>query len=471
MRFKKEVDAAERHHMMTTHPVGKLIFKMALPTISTMLVNSLYNMADTYFVSKISISASAAVGIVFPLFAIIQALSMMFALGGGSFIARKLGEGDVDTASRTLSTSFILSIICGSVIGIFSIIFLKPLMIFLGATPTSLEYASQYAFWVIVATPFFSASFVLNNCIRQEGSANLAMFGMMIGTVINLILDPILIFTFNLGIIGAAVATSISQIVSCMILFIAVLKGKSITRIKLSLFTPSKQILGEIFRIGSPAFFRLGLHSISSIMLNNAASVYGDVALGSMSIVGKLMSFIHTVLMGFGHGFQPVCGFNYGAKKYSRVIKAFVFSMKVCIGAIITLGTSGYIFAPQIVSLFRSDDPEIIRIGTAIMRANFIVLPLVAFTTMANMIFQSCGQPVQAAVLALSRNGICLIPMVLILPRILQLTGVIYAQPAADILTFLIAVPMSVHIFRLLSKTPDDTVLKTPPKTVEVKPE
>lgn len=464
MRYKKEVSAEERHLMMTTHPVGGLILKMSLPTISTMLVNSLYNMVDTYFVSKISISASAAVGIVFPLFAIIQALSMMFALGGGSFIARKLGEGDVDTANRTLSTSFILSIICGSVIGIFSIIFLKPLMIFLGATPTSLEYASQYAFWVIIATPFFSASFVLNNCIRQEGSANLAMFGMMIGTVINLILDPILIFTFNLGIIGAAVATSISQIVSCMILFVAVLRGKSVTKIKISLFTPSKEILGEIFRIGAPAFFRQGLRSISAIMLNNAASVYGDIALGSMSIVNKLMGVIFTVLMGFGHGFQPVCGYNYGAKKYSRIIKAFSFSMKVCIAAILLLGTAGYIFAPQIVSLFRSDNPEIIRIGTAIMRANFIVLPLVAFTTVSNMMFQSCGQPVQAAVIALSRNGICLIPMVLLLPRLFQLQGVIYAQPAADILTFLITVPMSVHILKQFLNTPDDTVFSVASK-------
>ena len=451
MSTKKALSADERHAQMTTKPVGRLVLSMALPTIVAMLISSIYNMVDTYFVSKISISASAAVGIVFPLFFIIQALSMTFAIGGGSYIARSLGAGDTDTANRTLSTSFILSVAIGSIIGILSIIFMTPLMKLLGATPTALPYAVDYAFYVIIATPFFSASFVLNATLRQEGSARLAMFGMAAGSILNMILDPIFIFTLGLGIKGAALATSLSQTISFIILFSFIIRKKSITHIKLSLFSPNKKILGEIFKIGSPSFFRMGLASIAAILLNTTASAYGDIALGSINIVNRITTFIVSAVMGYGQGFQPVCGYNYGAKLYKRVRDAFKFSVTTSVIALIVMGILGYMFAPQVITLFRSDDAEFIRIGSTIMRAYFAVLPFVAFVLISNMLFQSCGKALKAAIISLSRQGLCFIPYILILPRFFEFNGVIFSQPLADLTTFLISIPLTIGMFRELS--------------------
>jgi putative MATE family efflux protein len=415
-----------------------------------MLTSSVYNMVDTYFVSQVSISASAAVGLVHPLFAIIQALSMMFAIGGGSYIARSLGKGDIDTANRTFSTSFILSVAIGSIIGILSIIFMTPLMKFLGATPTALPYAVDYAFYVIIATPFFSASFVLQAILRQEGSARLAMFGMVAGSILNMIFDPIFIVTLGLGIKGAALATSLSQVISCTILFSFVLSKKSITRLKVSLFTPNKEILSEIIKIGAPSFFRMGILSIAPILLNRAASAYGDIVLGSMVIVNRIVRIIMSAVNAYGQGFQPVCGYNYGAKLFDRVRKAFKYTVTTSVIVLTGLGIFGYIFAPQVITLFSSDDPEIIRIGSIIMRATCATMPLVGYITISTMLFQSCGKAVNAAILSLSRQGLIFIPIILILPRYFQLNGVIFSQPLADLLTFLISIPLTIGLLKEL---------------------
>lgn len=451
MSYKKATSADEMHIQMTTKPVGKLVLSMAVPNIVAMLVSSIYNMVDTYFVSQVSISASAAVGIVFPLFFIIQALSMTFAIGGGSYIARSLGKGDIDTANRTLSTSFILSVVIGSVIGIFSIIFMTPLMKFLGATPTALPYAIDYAFYVIIATPFFSASFVLQAILRQEGSARLAMFGMAAGSILNMIFDPIFIFTLDLGIKGAALATSLSQMISFTILFSFILRKKSITHLKISLFTPSKKILSEILKIGSPSFLSMGILSIAPILLNKAASVYGDIALGSIIIVNRLITNVVSAVNAYGQGFQPVCGYNYGAKLFDRVKSAFKFTVTTSVIVLTGISILGYVFAPQIITLFRSDDPEFIRIGSTIMRATCATLPFVTFITISNMLFQSCGKALKAAILSLSRQGFCFIPYILILPRYFQLNGVIFSQPLADLTAFLISIPLTIGLFKELS--------------------
>ena len=451
MKPQNNISAEERHFQMTTGPVGKLVLKMALPTIVAMLISSVYHMVDTYFISKISISAAAAVGIVFPLFFIIQALSMTFAIGGGSYIARALGSGDIKTANKTLSTSFILSVVIGSLVGVLSIILMTPLMKFLGATPTALPYAEDYALYVILATPFFSASFVLNATLRQEGSARLAMFGMAAGSIINMALDPIFILTLDLGIKGAAIATSLSQTISFGILFSFILRKKSITHIRISLVSLNKKILGEIFKIGSPSFFRMSLASIATILLNIAASAYGDVALGSINIVNRVTMFIVSAVMGYGQGFQPVCGYNYGAKLYKRVREAFRFTTATSVLAFVVMGALGYIFAPQVISLFINDDQEFIKIGSTIMRAYFAVLPFVSFVIIANMLFQSCGKAMKAAVLSLSRQGICFIPYILILPKYLGLNGVIFSQPLADLTTFLIAIPLTIGMAKELA--------------------
>jgi len=450
---KKSLSADEMHIQMTTQPVGKLVLSMAVPNIVAMLVTSIYNIVNTYFVSRVSISASAAVGIVFPLFFIIQAVSMTFAIGGGSYIARSLGRGDVDTANRTFSTSFILSVAIGSLIGILSIIFMTPLLQFLGSTPTTLPYAADYAFYVIIATPFFSASFVLQAILRQEGSPRLAMIGLAVGSFIHIFLDPLFIFTLGLGIKGAAIATSISQIISFAILFSFILRKKSITRLKVSLFTPNKKILSEIFKIGSPSFFRMGILSIAPILLNKAASSYGDIALGSISIVNRLIMNVVTIVAAYGQGFQPVCGYNFGAKLFDRVRNAFKFTLRTSLIVMTGLGILGYIFAPQLITLFRSDDPEFIRIGSTIMRATCATLPFVTFVTISDLLFQSCGKALKAAILSLSRQGLIFIPYILILPRLFQLNGVIFSQPLADLTTFLISIPLTIGLLKELSKS------------------
>jgi len=460
MSLKQFVSADEVHKRMTTMPVGKLIISMAVPNIIAMLSSSIYNIVNTYFVSQVSISASAAVAIVFPLFFIIQAVSMMFAIGGGSYIARSLGKGDVDTANRTFSTSFILSVAIGSFIGILSIIFMTPIMKFLGATPTSLPYALDYAFYVIIATPFFSATFVLQEILRQEGSPRLAMFGMAAGSIIHIFLDPLFIFTFSLGIKGAALATSLSQVISFGILFSYILRKKSITRLKVSLFTPSKQILSEIFKIGSPSFFRMGILSIAPILLNKAASSYGDIALGSISIVNRLVMNIVTIVSAYGQGFQPVCGYNYGAKLYDRVRKAYKYTVTTSVIALTGIGILGYIFAPQIITLFRGDDPEFIRIGSIIMRATCATLPFVAYVTISDMFFQSCGKALRAAILSLSRQGLIFIPYILILPKFFQLNGVIFSQPLSDFTTFLMAIPLTIGMSKELSNNKTGEILQ-----------
>jgi putative MATE family efflux protein len=465
MRPKEPMNADKMHIQMTTKPVGKLILSMAVPNIIAMLVSSVYNMVDTYFVSQVSISASAAVGIVFPLFFIIQAVSMTFAIGGGSYIARSLGEGDVDTANRTFSTSFILSVVIGSVIGVISIIFMTPLMKFLGATPTALPYARDYAFYVIIATPFFSASFVLQAILRQEGSAKLAMFGMAAGSILNMIFDPLFIFAFGLGIKGAALATSLSQMISFTILFTFIIRNKSITKLKVSLFSLDKKILNEIFKIGSPSFIRMGILSIAPILLNKAASAYGDIALGSIIIVNRLITNIVSAVNAYGQGFQPVCGYNYGAKLIGRVRNAFKFTITTSVIVLTGIGIIGYIFAPQIITLFRSDDPEFIRIGSTIMRASCVTLPMVTYVTISTMLFQSCGKALKAAVLSLSRQGFCFLPFILILPIYFQLNGVIFSQPFADLTAFLISIPLTMGLFKELSKneisvTTEPTLIK-----------
>lgn len=454
IRQRKQADSAERHRMMTCDPVGKLIVSLALPTIFSMMVSSLYSMADTYFVSKIDISATAAVGVAFPLFIIIQALSMMLSIGAGSFSARMLGAGDVDTASRTVTTAFILSVSCGTIIGLFSIIFIKPLMLTLGATQTSLNYAVDYAFWVIIASPFFSASFVLNASLRQEGSARLASFGMLSGSIINVVLDPVLMFIFDLGIIGAALATSISQIISFCILFSFVLRKKSITRIKLSLFTPSKRILKEIFGMGAPAFFQQGLQSLSSILLNNGASFYGgDLALGSTQIAYRVIMVIVQVILGFSNGFSPVCGYNFGAKKMNRVKESFYFSQRLGILVTTAIVVIGIIFAPQIISLFDKDNPGLVRLGATILRAQFSILPFMVFIIILNSMFQACGKPIKAAVMSLIRQGLFFIPLIIILPRFFGLNGVIFAQPLANFISFLVSVPLSISMLKGINKS------------------
>ncbi|MDE6841038.1 MAG: MATE family efflux transporter [Oscillospiraceae bacterium] len=442
---RTDSDPQARYIRMTTQPIPSLIVSMAVPAICSQIVTSLYNLADTYFVGSIGTSATAAPGVAMPLLMIIQAVSLMLAMGAGSLAARQLGARQEEDANRTVSTAFFLSVMVGTVIGAFSLAALEPIMVICGATPTILPYACDYAFWIILATPFYSATFVLSAVVRQEGNVRLSVIGTVAGAVVNCILDPILIFVFDLGIVGAAAATSLSQIVSFGILFSHMVSGRCVLKLGWRCFSLRWRVLWEIFKVGAPDLFRNGLLSVANILLNNAAAVYGDAPLAGMGIVTKLVNVLVMMLMGFGQGYQPMCGYCFGAKLYGRVKEGLWFSLRVCLTAMAALSAAAYLLAPGIIAVFRGDDPAVIEVGSRILRAHVAVLPLATVTVIANMLFQSCGRAAKSGMIALSRNGLLLIPMILYLPRAFQLDGVIWAQPAADVLTFAAALLMLLH--------------------------
>ena len=361
---------------MTQTPVSSLIPRLAVPTIVSMLVSSIYNMADTYFVSQIGTSASAAVGVVFSIMAIIQAVGFTIGMGGGILASRSLGAKDKDRADTLVTLSFFFSLLFGVILAILGIVFNKGLMRMLGATETILPFAEAYSRYIFIACPFMIGSYVMNNILRSEGKAFYAMVGITTGGVLNIALDPLFIFVFGLGTSGAAIATAISQFISFIILLMAFITGKSEADIvvsKIKHFQPS--MLSAIIKTGLPSLARQGLASIATILLNLSAAVYGDAAIAAMSITGRVTFFIFSALLGFGQGFQPVCAYNWGAGKYDRVRKATVFTAQVGTIIITILSLLTYILTPSIIKAFISDDPMVIEVGTRALRAQCLLLP------------------------------------------------------------------------------------------------
>lgn len=449
---KNNADSETRYKLMTTEKVPKLIISMAIPAIISQIVSSLYSLADTYFVSSIGTAATAAPGVAFPILLIIQAISLMFAVGAGSLASRQLGAMDNEEANKTVSTAFFLSVFIGTFLGIVCLILLKPIMILCGATNTILPYACDYAFWIILATPFYSASFVLSYVIRQEGNVRLATIGTITGAVVNCVLDPLFIYVFHWGIVGAAVATSLSQIVSFTIMFTHIIRGKCVLKLSWKYFSAKWKRLWEICKVGAPNLFQSALLVIGQIMLNNAAKVYGDGPLAGMNVVTKVSNIIVLSLNGFGQGFQPMCGYCYGAKLYNRIKEGLWFTLKAGLTIIVALSAISYILAPEIIALFRAGDAEVIDVGSRIMRAHMVVMPLYTVTVVANMMFLSCGKALKAAIVTLARNGIVFIPLILVLPKLFYLDGVIWAQPIADAITFAISGILLVVELKQLSK-------------------
>lgn len=427
---------------MINEPVEKLINHLAIPTIMSMLITSIYNMADTFFVAKINTSATAAVGVVFAIMALIQAIGFFCGHGSGNFISRMLGANKHEEAKKMAVTGFILAFCFGSILMLIGLIFLKPLAIILGSTSTMLPYSMDYLKWILIGAPFMCASLVMNNQLRFQGNAFFAMIGITTGGILNIILDPIFIFVFELGIAGAAIATIISQGISFIILLIGIFKSDSLNY-QLSAISINKYYLSQMVRGGFPSLCRQGISGISTAILNICAGPFGDSAIAGVSIVTRLMQFFYSVVIGFGQGFQPVCGFNYGAKKYKRVKDGFVYAIKVGTIFCIFVALIALIFAPQIISFVQGNEPEVIKVGTATLRFQALVFPLMAFVTMTNMMLQVAGKALQASILASSRQGLFLIPSVVILPLFLGILGIEMAQMVADIISFTIAIPFA----------------------------
>lgn len=427
---------------MTTAPIPKLVTSLAVPTIISMLITAFYNIADTYFVGKINTQATAAVGIAFSVMAIIQALGFFFGHGSGNYISRKLGAKDTRSAEKMASTGFFCSLIVGVFVMLLGLLFITPLSKALGSTPTILPYTEKYLGIVLLGAPFMAASLVLNNQMRFQGNAVYAMIGITVGAVINIGLDPLLMFTFGLGISGAAIATVTSQICSFLVLWVMEHRGNNI-RIRWANFTPTPDMLKEIVQGGTPSLFRQGLSSLATICLNHSAGMYGDAAIAGMSIVTRICAFINSFVIGFGQGFQPVCGFNYGAGIYERVKSGFWFCVRVGSLFLLVCSAIGFIFAPEIIETFRKGDPAVTAIGTNALRWQLVSLPLCAWIVLCNMMLQTIRKPVPATILAASRQGMFFIPLVWILPLFLGLTGVEITPAIADVCSALLAIPLT----------------------------
>lgn len=440
---------------MIQMPVGSLIVSLAVPTIISMLVTAVYNLGDTYFVSKLGTSASGAVGIVFSLMAIIQAVGFTIGMGSGAQISRLLGAQKPEEANRVAASGLLSAVTFGTVLSVFGLLFIDGLMRLLGATETILPYARDYAGYILYAAPVMASSFLLNNILRAEGKARFAMVGLTTGGLLNLLLDPLLIFGFGMGIAGAAIATAISQCVSFCILLSWFLRGKTIVRLGRSGISKRPGTYLNILKNGLPSFCRQALAAAATIALNVSAAVYGDAAVAAMSIVGRLFMFVFAVNLGIGQGYMPVAGYNYGAGRYDRVKAAFCFTLKVTAALMTAAALAGFTAAPALIRLFIRNDAEVVRTGVGALRAMCLAMPLVPLGEVCNMTFQSIGMSWTATVLSLARQGIFFLPLILVLPRVIGITGVQITQPLADGLTFLTCLPLALSFFRNLETRSD----------------
>jgi putative MATE family efflux protein len=434
---------------MTTAPVPGLITSLAIPSIAIQITTALYNMADTFFVGSLGTSVVAAVGIAFPLMSIIQAMGFFFGQGSANYMSRVLGAGKVETASRMAVTGLVSGFAIMVIIAVICFFNINRLVTLLGATPTIAPYAKAYVRYIIFAAPWMVAATVLNQQLRFQGSAAIAMTGTLTGAVLNIFLDPLFIFAFGLGISGAAVATMISQMTSFAILLFYGTTRQGNVRINFRHFSPNPGRYAEMFRGGIPSLLRQGLMALTTIIINWFAAAYGDAAIAAISIVQRVQGFANSTMLGFGQGFQPVCGFNYGARLYGRLREGFWFAFRVAFVGLVVMSVLLAIFAPEAIALFRND-PDVIRIGTIGLRLSCISLPFSAWIVMSNMLMQTIGRAKSASLLALSRQGIFLFPALLVLTPAFGLLGIQLATPIADMLSFALAIPLAAHVLKSL---------------------
>lgn len=440
----------QQYNKMTQTPIWKLILTLSIPTTISMLITNIYNMADTYFVSQISVSASGATGIVFALMAIFQAFGFMFGHGAGSNISRNLGQKRIDVAKMFCSISFFLALFFGLLISFLGLIFIEPLMELLGSTPTILNDAKTYGLFILISGPAMTVSCVMNNILRYEGKATFAMIGLTFGGIFNMFLDPILMFHLHLGVAGAGLSTAISQYLSAIILIIPFLTGKTVTKINLQFFTHDFHDIVNIIVTGFPSLVRQGLNSLSTSVLNNVAAIYGDEAIAAMGIVSRCGNLLFSCALGLGQGYQPVCAFNYGAKKYERVKQGFWFTIILGTCVLIVMCSLCYMHSSQVIQLFRKDT-TVVSIGSDALRYMCIFLPVLPLSGIGSMLFQSIGKSGRALFIACLQSGFIFIPLLFILPRFFGLTGIELSLPLSYVFSGITAIIFAIKFLKQLS--------------------
>ena len=439
----------EKYQFLTHAPVHRVIGAMALPTIISMLLTSVYNLVDTFFVGQIDTQSTAAVGIVFSVMFFIQAFSFFFGNGSGNYISRQLGAQKTEDAETMASTGLFYTLVFSVVIMMTGLLFLEPISILLGSTPTILPYTCQYLGISLLGTPFIMGTFCINNQMRFQGFAKYSVYGVVSGSIINCLLDPLFIFGFSMGVRGAALASVIGQFCGFVILLMMSRKEGVIhySHRKISF---EGRFVKEIIAGGTPSISRQGLASLSTIALNSLAGNYGDAAIAAMSIVSRIGMFIFSVIIGLGQGFQPMCGFCYGAKLYDRVKEGFWFSTKIGTVFLLFWSMVLIIFSEEAIALFRND-LDVIAIGIPALRYQMIVFPACSFMMMANMMMQTCRKTIRANILAASRQGLFFIPLIIILPHYFGLLGVEICQAVSDLISFLVTIPIVWSAFREMS--------------------
>lgn len=438
----------DNYEFLTQAPVSRVILTMAVPTIVSMLVTCFYVIVDTYFVGQLNTQSTAAVGIVFPLMSLIQAIGSFFGHGSGAYMSRELGARRTDNASSMATTGLVYALLTGILIAVVALLFLRPLSLVLGSTATSLPFTEQYMAIILLGAPFQIASFTLNSQLRMQGNARYAMWGIISGALLNVILDPILIFACGLQLRGAALATVIGQIVSVAVL-LAMCHFRATTGVRLRprFFSLHWHYVREIVYGGSPSLSRQGLASISVVLLNVAASGYGDAAVAAMSIVSRVTMFVMAVIVGLGQGFQPFCGYCYGAALYNRLRHGFWFTVRVGFIFLLFFSAVFFCFAEQTIAIFR-DDAIVIAVGSTALRWHLAVYPLNAYIMAGNMMLQTTRRPLRANVLSSARRGLVFIPFIIILPHLFGLMGIAMCQAVCDVVTFIIAIPIVRSAFR-----------------------
>ena len=434
----------QRRSMMLNEPISRIIPKMAIPTIVAFLINSIYSLADTYFVSSLGTNATAAVSVNASLDQLIMMCGSMLAVGANSYIARLLGEGNEKKASQVLSTAFYTAFGIGALLMIFGNLFMVPMVCLLGATPTCEQYSIDYATYVLFAAPFMAANFVMNQCLRSEGSATLSMIGMGFGGILNVILDPIFIMPWglNMGVAGASLATAISKWVSFGILIFPYLTRRSLLHLSIRNFYPSRDIVTKIISVGSSSMFRSGLAVVSAILLNSIAGSISDSVLAAVGVCNKVMMFPFSIILGFGNGFQPVAGFNWGAKRFDRVQESYRFSAQVALLGSLIMAAIVAIFADTFMVLFAGTDAEMRLIGVICMVSQCIALPVHAWVAIVNMLCAGLGNAKGALALSTARQGTCFLPILYPLAFLFGAYGIACVQAIADILTLVLALPI-----------------------------
>ena len=446
----------EKYNEMTTGSVRLLVCKMAVPTIIAMVTTALYNVVDAAFIGRLSTEGTAGIGISFAYMTFIQALGFFFGHGSGNYISRALGAKDADSASVVATVGFITPFVVGLLAAALCLPNLSALSRLLGAPAAVVTYANDYLRYIVVATPFMMSALTLNNQLRLQGNARLGMIGIVSGALLNIALDPLFIFTLGMGVSGASLATAVSQFLAWCLLLACTFRPECV-HINLRDFKPSAKVFYEIIRGGLPSLFRQVFNCAAAVSLNYCAALYAAPgeeasAVAAFAVVTRIMMFTFSVVLGFSQGFQPVCGYNYGAKLYGRVRMSWLFASSVGTTFLLVISALGFAFAPQVVSLFRAEDPVLVRIGAETLRWQCAAFPLVALYTTTGMLFQNIRMTWQATLLSICRNGIFFLPAVLLLPMFFGMRGVQMAQAVADVLCFLLTLPYAIWINRKLQR-------------------